>query len=198
MPCERKTAVLAPTVGKDTGLQGLTADTLFRVTTQHQGHELGSAGSGGAGPRGGDQLSGRFPAGREGSPTAAAEAARRAAVAGAGSGGLPSKPPLAGKPGAPPGPGSGMPHGKPGGQYPGLATGTSGNPGLPGGGGSGEGGQGAYPVYLQQQNQLLARHLQQPMGLPLNRLTPQQTQQVQFQRLIVPLNCLHMAEQSCC
>jgi len=164
---------------------------------QHQGHELGSAGSGGAGPRGADQLPGRYPAvggpaGREGSPTAAAEAARRA-VAGAGSGGLPSKPPLAGKPGALPGPGPGMPHGKPGGQYPGVATGASGNPGLPGGGGSGEGGQGAYPVYLQQQNQLLARHLQQPMGLPLNRLTPQQTQQVQHP--IMPLKCLRAAEQ---
>ena len=99
---------------------------------------------------------------------------------------MPSKPPLAGKPGAIPGPGPGMQQGKPGpgaaGQYPGVAAGASGNPGLPGSSGSGEGGQGAYPAYLQQQNQLLARHLQQPMGLPLNRLTPQQTQQVRLPR----------------
>ena len=83
-----------------------------------------------------------------------------------------------------------MQPGKPG-PYPGVAPGPSGNPGLPGSGGSGEGGQGgAYPAYLQQQNQLLARHLQQPMGLPLNRLTPQQTQQVRHQGLNMCRICI--------
>ena len=140
---------------------------------QHQKQEHGAPGGGDAGPRGAPQMAGRYPAaggsaGREGSPGQA--------------GGVPGKPPLAGKPvSGTLGSGPGMPPGKPGPgqypQYPGTAPGAGGQ-GV--GGGGREGGQGAYPPYLQQQNQLLARHLQQPMGLPLNRLTPQQTQQVRL------------------
>jgi len=45
-------------------------------------------------------------------------------------------------------------------------------------------GSGAYPSrpqagFLSHQQQLLARQLAQPVGLPLNRLTPLQSQQVQ-------------------
>ena len=96
-----------------------------------------------------------------------------------------AKPPLHGK-------GGSAAQGKPGGgsggsgqfsQYPTVSA-AQGQGSGSGSGGAGEGGQGGtqgYPPFLQQQNQLLARHLQQPVGLPLNRLTPQQTQQVGFQ-----------------